>query len=160
MNSLYNLLPKDLVYLIEDYSWEKSKIYDKVVNDLEWVFCRAPVGYRLDSNKNKFEYNVCGFMRNNLLYNNLLHGGLFPIIPHRNHFILYPNFSKCILDQIKKINHEEFMKWYDECKKLKKPHGKQPPTKKGALQFVKELKQHRPNPRCRLKGKYFRLHKY
>ncbi len=42
MDMLYKRLPKDLVYIIEDYSKDKTQ-YDKVIRELQYKICRFVV---------------------------------------------------------------------------------------------------------------------
>ncbi len=89
MDYLYKILPKDLVYIIDDYAKDRTK-YTNIMNDLIYVVYRYQ--------------HVC-FCHS--CYN-------------INH---YSPFD--ILRGLREEKKKRFNDWYDDIKKLKKPHGKQ-----------------------------------
>ncbi len=90
MDYLYNILPKDLVYIIDDYAKDRTN-YNKVMNEFTFLSYR----YRTQCN--------CGFVCK-----------------------LYP--SLYILRGIKTERECNIEQWYLDNKKMKRPHGKRPPT--------------------------------
>ena len=90
MDFLYQKLPKDLVYIIEEYAKDRTQ-YDKVVSQF-WSMNKCWSFDRLDR-----QHTCIGLL--------LL----------------------CEMRDIREYKHDI---WYKNIKKLKKPHGKRPPTYK------------------------------
>ena len=96
MENLYNLLPKDLVCIIEDYAKDRTN-YDKVLAELNDKFINPIII--------SFTYD--------------------PNFGYDNHTIVtLVNLLQKVRDQ--RIRENQL--WYDNVGKIKKPHGKRPPT--------------------------------